>query len=147
MIEFQKGYFVDDLGRIFSNKRVEMRQLSVKPNSKGYACVRLCENGKRKRKSVHRIYALAYLPNPENKPFINHIDANRMNYELSNLEWCTQSENMKHTYVIGRENPKVKSNVLEEIRRLKELGYGCRRVAKVLGISKSTANNYMREMI
>lgn len=58
------------------------------------------------RSSVHQLLAEAFIPNPENKPEINHIDSNRSNNALSNLEWVTHSENMKHAYNKGRINTK-----------------------------------------
>lgn len=62
----------------------------------GYIRVDLNKNGKRKLKSVHRLVAGAFLPNTENKPEVNHIDGNKKNNILENLEWVTRSENMKH---------------------------------------------------
>lgn len=61
------------------------------------------ENGsrfiyKRKEYSVHRVIAKLFIPNPHNKPQVNHIDGNRWNNIISNLEWCTNSENVKHSY-------------------------------------------------
>ena len=58
--------------------------------------VGLYKNGKRKSLQIHRLIAQAYIPNPENKPDINHKDGNPLNNEVNNLEWCTKSENIQH---------------------------------------------------
>lgn len=68
----------------------------------GYLIVTLCDGkGKRKNKRVHRLLAQAYIPNPENKAHINHIDGNKQNNCLSNLEWNTPKENTKHAIRTG----------------------------------------------
>lgn len=61
-----------------------------------YFRVTLCKNHKTKRFNVHRLVASAFISNPSNKPFVNHLDNCGMNNEVSNLEWCTHSENMIH---------------------------------------------------
>ena len=61
----------------------------------------LYKNKKRKAFLVHRLIALTYIPNPENKPDINHLDGNPLNNNVSNLEWCTKTENMKHAKETG----------------------------------------------
>lgn len=58
--------------------------------------------------------ALAYIPNPDNKSFVNHIDANRSNPHVNNLEWCTQSENIQHAYRLGNMSQK-KNFTAEEL--------------------------------
>lgn len=67
-------------------------------NSRGYLSVTLSHNGKSYSKFVHRLVAEAFIPNPANKPQVNHIDGNRKNNTVDNLEWATQSENNLHSY-------------------------------------------------
>lgn len=66
----------------------------------GYIRVRIenkCLNGV-VRTTIHQLVAEAFIPNPENKPFVNHKDLNKLNNNVDNLEWVTHSENMKHAY-------------------------------------------------
>lgn len=67
-----------------------------KKNSGGYYKLIMCHNGTRNHTTVHQVIAKTFLPNPENKPFINHIDGNKVNNMVENLEWCTHIENMNH---------------------------------------------------
>lgn len=73
-----------------------------------YLTVGLCKNNKVKRVRVHRLVGGAYIPNPENKPQINHVDGNKFNNIVSNLEWCTQAENVQHARDTGLINYKNK---------------------------------------
>ena len=65
-------------------------------NKCGYLSVMLTINGKQKRVGVHRLVAQAFIPNPDNKPQVNHIDGNKHNNKVDNLEWVTREENMQH---------------------------------------------------
>ncbi len=71
-------------------------------NSHGYPCVTIkFLNGSQKVVQVHQLIARTFIPNPDNKPQINHIDGNKENNNVTNLEWCTASENLKHAYKNG----------------------------------------------
>lgn len=67
----------------------------------GYYHVDIHEHGKSTKIALHRLLAIQYLPNPENKRTVNHIDGDKLNNILSNLEWATDSENVQHAYDTG----------------------------------------------
>ena len=77
------------------------RVLKVQPNGKGYLRFSLLVNGKRKFFFVHRIVAEKYVPNPDGKPQVNHIDGNKTNNHADNLEWVTNMENRQHALKHG----------------------------------------------
>lgn len=67
-------------------------------NNSGYYMVALFTNNKRKNMLLHRAVAMAFIPNPNNLPFVNHKDSNRLNCIVENLEWCNRSYNTKYSY-------------------------------------------------
>lgn len=74
---------------------------------RGYLAVGLCINGIAYTKMVHRLVAEAFIPNPDNKPEVNHKDGNKLNNKADNLEWSTYSENLQHAYNTGLRLNKV----------------------------------------
>lgn len=78
------------------------KPLSKSINQKGYIQHCISIKGKRKIIFPHRIVAELFVDNPENKPYVNHIDGNKQNNNCTNLEWCTNSENVRHAiYVLN----------------------------------------------
>lgn len=85
--------------------RTGKKRLLKQDINQGYKRVVLTKNKKTYRKKVHRLVAETFIPNPENKPCVNHIDGNKLNNNVNNIEWCTYSENSKHAFKIGLIKP------------------------------------------
>lgn len=102
-------------------------------------------------KFIHRLVAQNFIPNPENKPEVNHIDGNKLNNHVDNLEWCTSSENTQHAYTIRLQtkNPESSSkltwNDVEDIRNLHQSGLNYIEISKRFNISKSQIGKIIRK--
>lgn len=99
-IKQNENYSINENGEIRNDNTNKI--LSTHVNSgNGYVCVDLYCNNKRTKYCVHRLLAETFLPNPENKPCIDHIDGNRQNNALENLRWATYSENNSRFGTLG----------------------------------------------
>lgn len=127
-IEEHEGYEVSSYGRVKAVKRqvaykdgrvgsYPERILKTTLNHKGYQRLRLSYprgDGKYgKMYTIHRLVALTFVPNPENKPQVNHIDGDKLNNHVSNLEWVTNVENHEH---------KLENNLYPESHMPKRIG-------------------------
>ena len=81
------------------------KEKHLRSDARGYLAVDLYQGGNRETKKVHRLVAEAFIPNPEDKSQINHIDGNKMNNSVSNLEWVTPKENAEHACKNGIAKP------------------------------------------
>lgn len=111
-IENFTGYYIEDNGTVWSDivsrsrnkmRREEKHQLTPRPLPNGYLRVYMRRDSDYKRVDmyIHRLVALAFIPNPENKKYVNHIDTNRSNNHVDNLEWCISKENNQHSMNLG----------------------------------------------
>lgn len=99
---YERLYQVSNFGRIKSIKNNKEKILKLCANNKGYLCINLCRDKKLKRFLVHRLVAEAFINNFDNKPFVNHLDCNPSNNQVTNLEMCTQKENIQYCINLGR---------------------------------------------
>ncbi|MGR3177808.1 MAG: NUMOD4 domain-containing protein [Candidatus Anammoxibacter sp.] len=143
---YEGSYQVSNIGGVKSMERVVRhsrnqkkkrtvgeRIMKLSIGSHGYKTVTLYCKGIPKTHCVHRLVALVFIPNPENKPCINHINAIRKDNWSENLEWCTQKENVQHAINIGRFDQNGSNNHNAKLTE-----------TNVLEIRKN-ANNYTRK--
>jgi len=147
VVGYEGHYSVTEDGRVWSHKR---NRFLVGGDKKGYRGVLLSKPGeKRVYKTVHRIVAEAYLPNPENRPQINHIDGDKLNNAVSNLEWITAKENLLHAvdnglyefrkYVIPRKFDSAVAGMIRDIHRV--TGKTFVQIGRAYGVSSGTIAN------
>lgn len=104
---FEKRYEVSNLGRIRSiqdnhhNYRIKIITGFIRSKTCQYLYVQLWRKDKPTTKAVHRLVAQAFKPNPYNKPMVNHKDGIKINNIETNIEWATNSENVKHAFTTG----------------------------------------------
>jgi len=146
-------YEVSNQGRVRSYSRGNNPRI-LKPEITwcGYARTALCRNGAfdRNHLSIHRLVAQAFIPNPENKPEINHKNGIKADNRVENLEWCTISENRKHAIATGLmimprgkqcSWAKLNEHKVQRIRLLIELGIRHKKIAKMFNISPSNVSH------
>ena len=104
---YEELYQVSTLGRIYSFKTNQYLKLGV--NSHGYIRASLLKDYKTRTINVHRLVALAFIPNPENKPCIDHINGDKTDNRMINLRWVTHKENSNNPLTLKklRDNPNV----------------------------------------
>ena len=110
---FEGQYQVSDQGRVKSLKFDKERILKTGITTDGYLIVGLCKNGEHKWYSVHRLVALAFIPNPDNLPQVNHKDEDKDNNSVQNLEWCDQKYNCNYGTRNQRQAEKLSKPVLQ----------------------------------
>jgi hypothetical protein len=128
-----------------SFKKEKLLKYYIDP--KWYPHTNLSKNGVKRSEFIHRLFALAFIPNPENKPQINHKNGKKDDIRVSNLEWSTQLENVTHMHQYGLANPshgenhchcKLTTKQVSEIRKkYVPFKYSQSRIAEEYGVSQS----------
>jgi NUMOD4 motif/HNH endonuclease len=159
---YEKFYEVSNLGRVRSfdrlvktenpniahpSVRTVHSQILAPSNRAGYPRLCLCKEGQKKYFYVHRLVATAFIPNPENKPQVNHINGIKANNNVENLEWLTARDNQIHAYKTGlnisprsvdRCNAKLSPATIHRAKTLREIGYVYKKIAELVGVSYTT---------
>ena len=130
---YEGFYQISNMGRVRSVDRIRNSKhhglskikgrMLIPLIQDGYYLATLCKNGEMKHFRIHRLVAEAFIPNPDNLPFINHIDENKSNNKVDNLEWCTRSYNNNY----GHRNQKISvaRQKIEQEKRIRK-NVGCK---------------------
>ena len=152
--QYEGLYQVSNFGNVKSLPRkgtcIYPKKLKIRVGNRGYSTVTLSKNNIKKSFSVHRLVANAFIPNLKNLPQVNHIDGNKLNNNVENLEWVTAFDNIQHSIKTNLKpndkgynncNSKLSETDINYIRTNyipKDKLYGCRALARKFGVSKST---------
>lgn len=103
LANWKGSFWVSRVGQVYRLWKYKgLKPIKININGRGkYPRISTCVNGKKKNLKVHRIVAETFIPNPENKRQINHINGIKTDNRVENLEWCTQYENMRHAVSLG----------------------------------------------
>ena len=148
---YEGQYLVTSFSRILSLKYGKERELKPCKDKYGYLHVVLCKDGKGKCYYVHRLIAEAFIPNPEKKPQVNHINGDKTDNRIENLEWVTSSENRQHAYDTGLQlkgenhgSAKHPDLVIHKIFEMAKQGKTQTVIAKEVGYSQIQISRILR---
>lgn len=148
------GYLASSRGRIMALRRPcsaggVMKLKKHCGRNEGYMIVNLCLDGLCVSKQVHRLVAKAFIPNPQEKPIINHKNRNRADNRVENLEWVTAAENIRHAIALGsfdfiRSNAKLD---WQKVRKIRKIYTGQRgeqtKLARSYGVSRQVIGDIL----
>lgn len=134
-----KSYTVSDSGDVYSSQKKCL--LAVHDNGNGYKTCTLWDGEKARKFYIHRLVATCFLPNPDGLPHVNHIDGDKSNNHVSNLEWVSIKDNLNHAHDTGlfdNHNKQIKLNQMEWIGTKNS-------TREVIGVTneKNKAGNYI----
>lgn len=154
VIERFPKYSVSNFGNVMSfAKFKDGKLLHRQKESIGYLSVKLFEDNRWKTILIHRLVAETFIPNPENKKTVNHINGIKTDNRLENLEWCTFSENSIHAVknnlvkrVYGEDchNSKFKKDDIDKIFYLSK-SLSARKISKIYGVCNTTISDILKQ--
>lgn len=163
VLGYEGFYKVSNTGKLKSLKRIIKRNdgkynhifekiMTGGKTPRGYTfhCLKICNV--KEQKYIHRLVAQAFIPNPLNLPQVNHIDGNKSNNDVSNLEWCTSKENMMHAYNNGlsKKGEETRSSKLTEkqVLEIRENKHkiGQEYLGLIYGVTKSCISGIQRRI-
>lgn len=121
-IKRNNNYSINENGQIRNDITLDIKKPYINKQN-GYLTVDLYDGRKRTKCTVHRLLAETFIPNPDNKPCIDHKDGNRQNNKLSNLRWATYSENNSRFNTLGVRSEKIKVTHYRELRNKRGGGH------------------------
>jgi NUMOD4 motif/HNH endonuclease len=156
IVSYDGLYQVSNLGRVKSLKRNRETIFKLLINRDGYPVCQLFYNKKHISYKIHRLVALSFIPNPENKTTVNHINGVKTDNRVENLEWNTRSENILHAFQIGLKKSskgisngrsKLTEKEVLKIRLLLSKGMKQNDISKKFNISTQTISSINKRLI
>ena len=147
------GYFITETGEVYTSKRNQFTRMKTPINRK-YCSVKLSNNGIVKHCFIHRLVAEAFVPNLDNKDYVNHKDGNKLNNNFENLEWVTFSENIQHAFetglnqgLVGEKNGRaiLSEHLVVQIYKRLMQGEKSSKLAKEFGVERTAISKIKRK--
>lgn len=111
IIEEFPQYKVSNLGRVINTKKNKLMTITIRPN--GYCTVKLSKNNTARERKVHRLVAIAFIPNPNNYDCINHKNEDKTDNRVENLEWCDHAYNNTYGTRIEKQKERIKKPIIQ----------------------------------
>lgn len=140
-LDFNPNYYISNRGFVVSVKKKGFSILNPRPDKQGYLRVYIRDINVNKRKDykIHRLVALYFLDNPNDYNEVNHIDGNKGNNNIENLEWCNRTQNNLHAYENGLHTPCYKPCEINGIRYNSQT-----EAAERLNVSRATIDYWLK---
>ena len=160
----ETNYSISDTNGLVKNDKLDsimtLKYFKTSTDGSGYNCIAIKSNYKIYNKFIHRLVAEAFIPNPDNKPQVNHKDGNKLNNDVSNLEWVTAKENKQHAIRMGLDNPyhgnqpkgensgvnKYSENLIHEVCKLLEQNLSYKEISNILNVNKELPRSVKRRL-